>query len=362
MKNNRRAKKNKLPLMLISLAIVLVAGFGFAQILGHKLNRTPDAEQVATPTSSPSPAPMSSHLPTPSPMPVITPTATPEPTEAPKTEYDEVTGALKSVEGQLTESIATTEPIATPEPTPVPGPLAGLKIGIDPGHQKKMNGDKEPVSPGSKEKKPKVASGTTGVRTKVPEYKVTLEMSLMLRDMLERLGAEVLMARETNDVDISNIERAQMMNEWGADLVLRIHCNGVDVRSKNGIGLYVTKTGSIAKDSYAAAERILPAMVAATGARKDGIFKRDIYSGLNWSEVPSILVETGYMSNPDEDEKLNDPAYQRLLCNGMAQGVADYFERELPEDWSETDAEGANGLTGEGNADRSVVDESRALD
>ena len=141
------------------------------------------------------------------------------------------------------------------EPTPVlSGRLAGVKIGVDPGHQRHQNTEKEPVAPDSKETKAKVSSGTAGVRTKVPEYQVNLDVSLQLRDALEALGCEVYMTRQTNDVDISNRERALMMNELGVDLVLRIHCNGAENSGAHGIGLYVTKTGDIAEASLQAAE------------------------------------------------------------------------------------------------------------
>lgn len=214
------------------------------------------------------------------------------------------------------------------EPAPLPAQrLSGIAIGIDPGHQSRQNSEKEAVAPGSAEMKMKVSSGTAGVKSRVAEYVVNLEVALKLRDALEALGCTVYMTRETNDVDISNQERAIMMNELGADLVLRLHCNGSTKQSANGIGLYVNKTGPIAEDSLAAAEAILPAMCEATGARRDGIFQRDSYTGLNWSEAPCILVEMGYMSNPEEDMKLVDPAYQELLVQGMVEGICAWFER-----------------------------------
>lgn len=214
----------------------------------------------------------------------------------------------------------------TPEPTPEPR-LAGLKIGIDPGHQAKGNSEREPVSPGSKETKAKVSSGTTSCTTGTPEHVVNLNVALQLRDALEAEGAEVLMTRDVAEVDISNVERAQMMNEWGADLVLRLHCNGVSKKSANGIGLYVRKTGTLADECLSAAETIIPHMIEQTGARKDGVFRRDTYSGLNWSEVPCVLVEMGYMTNAEEDALLNTPEYQQKLVQGMLEGIADYFER-----------------------------------
>ena len=214
---------------------------------------------------------------------------------------------------------------------PVQMPLTGLIIGIDPGHQLHGNNEQEPVAPGSRETKAKVATGTSGIATGTPEYAVNLDIALKLRDRLESLGAEVVMTRTTNDVDISNIERAQMCNEAGADIVLRLHCNGATNQQANGIGLYVTETGPIAQASFEAAELLLPAMARATGARPAGIFRRDTYSGLNWSTVPSILVEMGYMTNYEEDLKLEDPAYQDLLVDGMTRGLAEIFGRSIDE-------------------------------
>ena len=208
-------------------------------------------------------------------------------------------------------------------------PLAGLVIGIDAGHQAHGNSDQEPVAPGSSETKAKVSSGTQGTASGVPEYEVNLDVSLMLRDVLVSYGAEVHMVRTTNDVDISNVERALMFNEANADVVLRIHCNGSTNSAAEGIGLYVTKTGPIAEESYAIAKVILDAMVNETGADKDGVFRRDTYSGLNWSEVPSMIVEMGFMSNPQEDMKLQDPEYRQKLVTGMVKGIAQYYERDL---------------------------------
>ena len=214
----------------------------------------------------------------------------------------------------------------TPEPTEMPR-LYGLRIGIDPGHQEHANSEREPVAPNSSETKAKVASGTSGVSTGVPEYITDLEIALKLRDALEAQGCEVYMTRETNDVDISNMERAEMMNGLGVDLVLRLHCDGSTDRSANGIGMFVRETGEKQEESEAAARVLLEAMSAATGARARGVFLRDTYTMNNWSIVPCILVEMGFMSNPAEDEKLNDPAYQDLLVEGMVEGIAGYFGR-----------------------------------
>ena len=207
------------------------------------------------------------------------------------------------------------------------GCLRGIRIGIDPGHQEHGNSEKEAIAPDRKKTRAKVAPGTQGIKTQIPEYVTVLEISFALRDALVREGAEVYMTRETHEVNISNQERARMMNALGVDLVLRIHCNGSGNQAANGIGLYVNKSYPISAESRRAAEYILPRMAEATGARKQGIFLRGTYTGLNWSEVPSILVECGYMTNPEEDVKLNDPVYQQKLAEGMVEGICDYFGR-----------------------------------
>jgi len=208
-------------------------------------------------------------------------------------------------------------------------PLKGFKIGIDPGHQEKGNAELEISMPGTYEKKAKVASGTRGTTTGIPEYVTVLEISLQLRDLLEALGAEVLMTRETHDVDISNQERAIMMNEWGADLVLRMHCNGSTDPFVSGMGMYVRMTGACYQESYQLAQSLLKHMIEATGAKKAGIFQRNTYTGLNWSEVPSVLVEMGYMTNPDEDVKLNSAEYQEKLVIGALNGILEFLNVSL---------------------------------
>ncbi|MBQ3435334.1 MAG: N-acetylmuramoyl-L-alanine amidase, partial [Selenomonadaceae bacterium] len=154
---------------------------------------------------------------------------------------------------------------------------------------------------------------------------VNLTVSLKLRDALENLGATVYMTRETADVDISNQERAKMMNDYGVDLVLRIHCDGADNRSKNGVALYCSRSNDIAGESYRACEAILPALCEATGAKDNGITQNDHYTGQNWSTVPCLMVECGFASNPEEDVLLNTEDYQWKLAEGLTQGIIDYI-------------------------------------
>lgn len=294
--------RNKRTLTFLALMLALLLGLTACT-----------AKPVDTPTPSPNAG--TTDAPTATNTPTATTTADATASAAPATEAAAAPGNPMATGD--TPSINVTEESR--------GLLDGVKVGIDPGHQAHSNSAQEPVSPDSKETKAKVSSGTQGVKTRVPEYEVNLQVALLLRDALEAQGATVYMTRDTNDIDISNVERAEMMNELGVDVVLRLHCNGSTNQSTSGIGLYVKSSGDGAEESYAISEVLIAAMGEATGANTESVHVRDTYSGLNWSTVPSILVEMGYMSNPDEDEKLCSPEYQSDLVHGMIDGLITYF-------------------------------------
>lgn len=201
-----------------------------------------------------------------------------------------------------------------------------LLIVIDPGHQQEQNKGMEPVGPGSSEKKQKVSSGTSGVSTGIDEYQLNLEVSLKLKEELEDRGYKVIMTRETNDVDISNVERAQIANRNHADAFIRIHANGDDNRSVHGM-MTLCQTphnpynGKLYKKSRALAEAVLNKAVEKTGAKKLYIYETDTMSGINWAEVPCTIFEMGYMSNPGEDEKMSTDSYQEKIVEGVADGI-----------------------------------------
>lgn len=206
-----------------------------------------------------------------------------------------------------------------------------IKIAIDAGHQKKQMSTKEAIGPGSNKTKPMVSSGTEGVVTKRTEYQVNLEVSLKLKSILIARGYDVYMIRETNDVSLSNKKRALMANESGSDILLRIHCNSADSQSANG-ALTMSPTLSnpycrqIAKSSQKLSECVVSTLCRRTGAENRGVTKTDEMTGINWSKIPVTIVEMGFMSNPDEDQKLSDRHYQLMLAEGIADGVDRYYE------------------------------------
>ena len=160
-------------------------------------------------------------------------------------------------------------------------------IVIDPGHQQYANTEQEPVGPGASETKIKVSGGTSGIASGIPEYQLTLDIGLQLRDELERRGYTVILVRETNEVNISNSERAAVANEADADAFIRIHANGSDNHGATG-AMTICQTpgniynGDLYADSRALSDCILNAYTAATGIDYEYVWETDTMSGINW--------------------------------------------------------------------------------
>jgi cell wall-associated NlpC family hydrolase/N-acetylmuramoyl-L-alanine amidase/putative cell wall-binding protein len=197
---------------------------------------------------------------------------------------------------------------------------------VDPGHQLYANNALEPVGPGSTTMKAKVSSGTASCNTGSPESALVLKVGLKLRASLESYGLDVVMTRDTQSVDISNAERAQMANAAGADLFVRIHADGSTDPAVNGILMLYPATiagwtDEIAAESLRGATIAQQEMVKATGAKSRGLSARSDLAGFNWSDVPTFLPEMGLMTNPAEDKLLATDAYQNKLVSGLTKAI-----------------------------------------
>lgn len=234
-------------------------------------------------------------------------------------------------QGELSSPEPSTSELPVLLPLQAQPPLTGGHIiAIDAGHQARGNKEKEPLGPGSEEMKAKVSSGTRGVSTGVYEYELNLTIAQALQAELEARGYTVVMIRDSHDVDISNKERAETANASGAEVFLRIHANGSEKSSVQGT-LTICNTASspfnpgIHDESYRLSQEVLSHMVALMGSKDRGIWETDTMSGINWCSIPVTIIEMGYMSNAEEDERMQTADYQSLIVQGIADGVDAYF-------------------------------------
>ncbi len=212
----------------------------------------------------------------------------------------------------------------------------GILISLDPGHQSPdvdMSAQ-EPNAPGSSTMKTKSTGGTSGRYSGIPEYQLNLDIALMLRDALAAQGYDVMMTREDNETAISNAERATLANEAGADFVVRIHANGSESSDANGALVLVGSAenpyvGSLYTQSYALGTTVLNSYCEATGMQNLGVQANDTMTGINWSQVPVIILEMGFMTNEQDDLNMADSSYREKMVEGIVNGINLYCEENL---------------------------------
>jgi len=236
---------------------------------------------------------------------------------------------------QTSKDVVKNVPL-TEKNTEEKNPREDVLIAIDPGHQSERvdMSDKEPNAPGSSEMKVKATGGTTGRYTGVPEYQLNLDISLKLRDELVAKGYKVIMTRQDNDTAISNKERAVLANESGADISIRIHANGSEDSSMNGaLAMVGSKdnpyVGHLYDESYRLADSVLSEYCNSTGMTNLGVTETDTMTGINWSQIPVMILEMGFMSNEADDRNMEDKDYQSKMVAGIVEGIEKYYGFEI---------------------------------
>ncbi len=191
-------------------------------------------------------------------------------------------------------------------------PLAGKRIVLDPGHGGKFPG----------------AIGPGGTK----EKDVVLAVCLQLQQDLVELGADVRMTRATDtevlpggDLRADLKARVDFANAWPSDLFISVHANAAANASAAGTETFHARQAS--DRSKTLAKLVQDSMIASVGLKDRGVKASDFYVIRN-TTMPAILVETGFLSNVEEEKKLADPEVQKEFAHAIAGGVRAYLNVE----------------------------------
>jgi N-acetylmuramoyl-L-alanine amidase len=164
---------------------------------------------------------------------------------------------------------------------------------IDPGHDRYANSATEPIGPGSSTMKIKDGGGTRGVVSGKPE--------------------------------------AQFANRRHAAAFVRVHCDGSTSGTTGTHTLYPAYhrgwTDDIYKSSLRLAKLVQAGLVGSLGFPNRGLDARSDITGFNWANVPVILPELGFLTNPGEDRVLASSAGQQKAAVGMCRGILRFLGR-----------------------------------
>ena len=180
------------------------------------------------------------------------------------------------------------------------GSLRGLTIVVDAGHGGHDNG----------------ARGN-----KSSEKNHTLDISRRLRTYLQSRGANVLMTRDSDEF-ISLQGRCDFANTRNADIFISVHINSFRANSTG------TETYYYTGQSVMLAREVHKELLKATGLRDRGVIQKRFFVVRN-TNMPSILTETCFISNPGEENRLLQPAFRDQVARGMAQGIQNYADKYI---------------------------------
>jgi N-acetylmuramoyl-L-alanine amidase len=194
------------------------------------------------------------------------------------------------------------QPPRNPSPsTPLPTiPNGRVVVAIDPGH-----GGGDP--------------GAVGIGN-VHEADVVLDIAEKVAGILEQQGVQAVLTR-SNDTEIELQPRVDTAEQANATLFVSIHANAIDMTRPdvNGTSTYFFSSGE------ALAQTVQDAIVQGTGMQDRGIHSARFYV-LRKTSMPSILVETGFVTGGDDAKKLADPGWRTQMATAIANGVLQYLQ------------------------------------
>ena len=201
-----------------------------------------------------------------------------------------------------------------PSPTPKPvtlkedhPDLKGKVIVIDPGHQAVADTELENAIKGSSAEKDKATTGAVGVDSGAKEYEVTLTYAQVLKEYLEGCGAKVILTRDSNDANISNIERAKIATDNNATCFIRLHADSAPDSEISGVKVYVPSSGKYSKSAVKDGNKLAELVAKEIGSTSLGTVQSNMYTGLNYADsVKSYQLVIGYLSNSKDDAIITD--------------------------------------------------------
>lgn len=193
------------------------------------------------------------------------------------------------------------------------GKLSGLRIAVDAGHGGYDGGARARISG-------------------IWEKELNLAVALLLKDELEDMGAEVVMTRDA-DEDLAEVSgsgkkrsdlsaRLKIAEEFGADMLLSIHMNEYRSSRESGPQVFF-KAGS--DGSMLLAQKLQESLVSQLEPKRVRVAMAGDYYILGL-RIPSVLIECGFISNPEEEEKLISKEYQQRLAAAIAHGTAEFIK------------------------------------
>ncbi|MCC7476991.1 N-acetylmuramoyl-L-alanine amidase [bacterium] len=228
----------------------------------------------------------------------------------------------------------------------------GLVVVIDPGHGT-MDKDGRITGQGaSGSLNASLAKGLglklrAGGSAELPEELITLDYGMRIMARLREAGVETYSIRsyepgderpwfkvdyKGHDQEANNKLRAQWAEKHKAVLFLRIHFDGSENKQDSGFSIWYNdqsihdKDGALKKASYDCSESIRRRLASAVELKDLGLkrFERPIY-GFKHASMPAVLLELGYLSNPDDTLYVSRPANADIYAEAISQGILDYF-------------------------------------
>jgi N-acetylmuramoyl-L-alanine amidase len=170
-----------------------------------------------------------------------------------------------------------------------------------------------------------------GARAKAPfceEKRVCLKTARLIKKYLDQQGYHVVMTRDT-DAFVSLPRRVEIAQAAGAVIFVSIHFNSARNPTAHGIEVFFHEDGQAktrASLSKKLASAILSPLIQRTCAQSRGVKKGNFYV-IRETSMPAVIVEGGFISNPDERSQLRSAEYQEKIARGITDGIDAYFKR-----------------------------------